>query len=480
MILWGMFAVIATLMTWGADGNTMTGLFLVVLIAGCLAGLMRHVYEREHVPTFTTIVVLIAAYCPRAWEALEQGFAFPLYASADSVALAMLSLICFLVVAIFVGKLTAGFFARPAAVVEHFVTAGRPGIGVVAMGISVGISAVAGFRAGMWSHYAEIIEIESGGIRLELLYFPMLFAFSAAIGRATLKEAITENSRTMRTLAMGAAWVFTIALLFIAQSRRMMLGALILAITSAWLESKKISLFRAGFVSAGLAGLGGLLLVGSYLWRQEAPADSAVDQLSTISNRSVDIDAASKNFSERLTYLWIDATSIENYDALQGRFDLWDSMSTTLIKATPGLIMPDKYLYEKVVCELAYEPLGISTDLPCTPTAEGLIFGGILGLVITATVYGIALGIVTALYRRGSFASVTLCGVALANCLLIECSAFPIVDSMRLLFLTAAMSGTFAWVLRLLNRVRTTNAIIQIRDDRRPLRHVRHAVTAQK
>ena len=61
-----------------------------------------------------------------------------------------------------------------------------------------------------------------------------------------------------------------------------------------------------------------------------------------------------------------------------------------------------------------------------------------------------------------------------------ECSAFPIIDSLRSVFLTAAMSGTFAWTLRLLNRVRTTNAIIQVRDERRPLRHVRHAVSVQK
>jgi len=468
MILWGMFAAVFTLMAWGGDMSSTSGFALVVVLSILFAFLLRHVCRREHVPSFTTALVFIAAYCPNALRALEQGFTFPLPASMDSVALALLALVFFMGIALLTGQLTAALFKRPAKSVEYLVTAGRSEFGALAIGISAAISTVSGFSAGLWSHYADTVQAESGGIRLELLYFPLLFGFSAAMGRATLMETIGEKIQTKRAVIMSALWVGTIALLFIAQSRRMMLGALILAIASAWLDTKRISVVRTGFVSAGLAFLGGVLIIGSYLWRQEGPTKNAVDQMRTISGRSVDLAAASQNFSERLTYLWMDATSIDHFDALEGRFDLWDSFSTTVIKATPGIVMPDKYLTDKIVCERSYEVLGMVTDMPCTPITEGLIFGGLPGLVLTAACFGLILGMVSALYRRGTFVSITLSGVALSNCLLIECSAFPIIDAIRLLLLTISMTAVFSWTLRLLNRLRTNNTIIQVHANRRP------------
>jgi hypothetical protein len=480
MTLWVMFASVLTLMVWGGDMTSSSGFVLVTLLAGLIALLLRHVYRREHVPSFTTALVFIAAYCPSALKAVEQGFTFPLPASVDAVGIALAALVAFLSVAILVGQLTAGLFDRPIKSIERLVSAGRPEFGAIAIGMSTIVSTFSGFSAGLWSHYADTVQVESGGIRLELLYFPLLFGFSAAMGRATLKEVIGEKMHQTRAFLMASLWIGTIALLFIAQSRRMMLGALILAITSAWLDTTRISVVRTGFVSAGLAFLGGILVVGSYLWRQEAPTSNAVDQMRAISGRSVDIAAASQNFSERLTYLWIDATSIDHFDSLEGRFDLWDAFSTTVIKATPGILMPDKYATDKVVCERAYEALGMFNDLPCTPITEGLIFGGIFGLIITAACFGLSLGIVTALYRRGTFAMVTLSGVALSNCLLIECSSFPIVDSLRLLLLTISMTAAFAWALRLLNRLRTTNTVIQVNTRRHPRAVYHQAVISEK
>lgn len=480
MILWVMFAAVLSLMVSGSDLTSSSGFVLVTLLAVPLALLLRHVYRREHVPSFTTALVFVAAYCPNALRSLEQGFTFPLPASVDAVGLALIALVSFMGIAILAGQLTAALFERPAKAVEKFVTAGRLEFGALAIGMSAVVSTISGFSAGLWSHYAETVQMESGGIRLELLYFPLLFGFSAAMGRATLKEVIGEKMQMKRAVVMASIWMSTIALLFIAQSRRMMLGALILSIASAWLDSTRISVVRTGVVSAALAFLGGILVIGSYLWRQETPTNNAVDQMRAISGRSVDIGAASQNFSERLTYLWIDSTSIDHFDALEGRFDLWDSFSTTIIKATPGIIMPDKYSTDKIVCERAYEALGMVTDLPCTPITEGLIFGGFAGLVTTAACFGLTLGIVTALYRRGSFAMITLSGVALSNCLLIECSAFPIVDALRLLLLTISMTAVFSWTLRLLNRMRTNNTIIQVQTRRHPRAVYPRAITSEK
>jgi len=461
MLLWLMFASILALMTWGADMTSSSGFFLVMFLAGALALLMRHVSRREHVPSFTTLVVFVAAYCPNALKSIEQGFAFPLPASGEAVSLALIAFVSFLGISIGTAQLSARILDRPAKGVEYIVTAGRPEFGAVGMGVAAAISTMSGFGAGMWSHYAETVEIQSGGIRLELLYFPLLFGFSAAMGRATLKEVIGEKVQTARAAAMISLWIGTVLLLFIAQSRRMMLGALILAIASAWLDSTRVSILRTGLVAAALSFLGGILLIGSYLWRQEGPTGNAVEHMRVISGRSVDIAAASQSFSERLTYLWIDSTSIDHFDALEGRFDLWDAFSTTVIKATPGIIMPDKYLTGKIVCEDAYESLGMFIDLPCTPVTEGLLFGGIGGLVFTAASFGATLGIVTALYRRGTFACITLAGVAMSTLVLIECSAFPIVDSARLFLLTMSLATVFAWTARLLYRMRSTNTTVR-------------------
>lgn len=462
MALWAMFVLVSTLMVWGADLSSLPGFAFVVMLAAPLAFMLRHVYRREHVPSLTMALVFVAAYCPNALRALEQGFTFPLPASVDAVALALLALVFFITLALLAAQATSSVLERPAKAVEYVVTAGRPEFGAIAIGVTAGISTISGFSAGLWSHYADTVQAESGGIRLELLYFPVLFGFSAAVGRSTLKEIIGEKLQPTRAAVMGALWIGTIALLFIAQSRRMMLGALILAVASAWLDTTRISLVRTGIATAGLAFLGGVLLIGSFLWRQEGPTSNAVEHMRTISGRSVDILAASQNISDRLTYLWIDSTSIDHFDALEGRFDLWDSFSTTVIRATPGIVMPDKYLTDKVVCERAYEALGMIHDLPCTPITEGLIFGGVSGLAITASFFGLALGIVTALYRRGNFVMVTVCGVSLSNLLLIECSAFPIVDSMRMLLLTVSMTSVFAWTIRLFNRMRTNTTIMQV------------------
>lgn len=452
MILWGIFVGVVVVMAWGG-GSTMGGLFLVAIFAGLTSLLLRYVYHRDHVPAFAAVLVLIAAYFPSAWQALDKGFVYPIFASDDAVALALFALIIFMGVALGVQRLSVKWFVRPAEGLEYVATAGRPGVGTVALGLLLLICTVAGFRTGLWSHYGSstAVKTQSGGVRMELLYLPLLFGFSVATGRAALKELISPRMNTKHAFTATIFWILTIAFLFIAQSRRAMLGALILTLASAWLDSPRISVVRTGFVATGLTGVGAILLVGSYLWRSARPTGNAVEQLQIISNSSVDIEELSQfsqSLADRLTYLWIDSASIEHYQALQNKFDLLDVANSVLIRATPELLMPDKYDTKKIVCEHAYEMLGLRTDLPCTPTAEGIIFGGVPGLFITAAFFGLALGIVTAIYRRGTFASLTLGCAAMYNCVLIECSAFPIIDSLRTLIITGAASGSLAWLLR--------------------------------
>lgn|GEM_PF-6926703 len=449
MVLWGIFAGVVVLMAWGGGGATVTGFGIVLLVAAPITVLLRHTFQRDHIPAFTATLVLASAYCPGAWQAIEKGFVYPIFASGDAVVLALLGLVVFIAVAVGVSRVSADWFARPAGAIEYLASAGRPGIGAVVIAILVVVSTVFGFRSGLWSHYGRLVKAEAGGVRLELLYFPLLFGFSTALGRTAIKEAISQQVNTKRAIAASAIWFFTITLLFIAQSRRIMLGALILTLASAWFGSSRISIIRAGFTAAALAGLGGILVIGSYLWRLAGPARSAMEHLRVISDSSVDVDELSKSFSDRLTYLWIDAASIEHYDALSGRFNLYEVATSTIIRATPALLMPEKYDTPKILCEHAYVSLGLRTDLPCTATTEGIIFGGIEGLFITALVFGIALGIVTALYRRGTFASMALAGAAMYPCVLIECSAFPIVDSLRVLAITFAFSIPLAWLLHL-------------------------------
>lgn len=454
MVLLCIFASFLAMMTWGADITSVTSLVHVMFLAAALALLFRHTSRREHVPSFTTVLVFIAAYCPSALKSIEQGFAVPLRASSEAVSLALLALVIFLVIAVGTGQVFADIFERPAKAVEYLVTAGRPELGALGFGAALAVAMIAAFRTGQWSNYAEIVTVQYGGIRVELLYYPLIFGFSAAIGRAALKEVIGEKIQASRAAVLSFLWAGTIVLLFTTQSRRMMLGALILSIAAAFFESKTISMFRAASVIAGLTLLEGILLVGSYLWRQQGPTGNAVDHILTISERSVDLEAAAHSFSQRLTYLWIDSVTIDHLGTLEGRFDLWDAFSSNVIKATPGLLMPEKYLTKEIVCEDVFDSLGIYIDLPCTPIAEGLLFGGIGGLVATAVFFGLTLGIVTALYRRGSFASIALAAVTMMPFLLIECSAFPIIDASRVSCLVLVLSALFAWPMRFLYEVR--------------------------
>lgn len=449
------FLGMVALMAWGGGGATVTGLLFVVVFAAAISLILGFVYRREHVPACTAIIVLIAAYFPRAWQALERGFSFPITASGDAVAWALLAIIVFMAIAVTVAHVVAPRLEFPAAITEYIATAGRPGVGAVGIGLLVLVSTIAGFRTGMWSHYGDVVKVEAGGVRMELLYFPLLFGFSAAIGRMALKELIGTKIDLQRAVPIGLMWTLTIVLLFIAQSRRAMLGALILTLVSAWLETSRISLIRTVVVTAGLGVLTIALVVGSYLWRHAGPATDAVEQLKVISDSSVNIEDLSQNLSDRLTYLWIDSASIEHYQVLQSQFDLLDVANTSVIRATPELLMPDKYATPKIVCEHAYETLGLRTDLPCTPTAEGIIFGGVPGLLITAFFFGISLGIVTALYRRGTFASLALGGAAMYHSVLIECSAFPIIDSLRMLVIATFVAGSVAWFLRMIHVIWT-------------------------
>ncbi len=455
MLLWGhhvingiVFVAMVALMSWGGGGATVTGLLFVVVFAAAISLVVGFVYRRDHVPACTAIFVLIAAYFPRAWQALEKGFAFPIKASGEAVAWALLALIVFMAIAVSVAHLVAPRLTVPAAIIEYVATGGRPAIGAISIGLLVLVSTIAGFRTGMWSHYGDLVKTDPGGIRMELLYFPLLFGFSVAIGRMALKELIGTEIDLKRAIPTSLIWTLTIVLLFIAQSRRAMLGALILTLVSAWLETTRVALLRTVFVTAGLAVLAIGLAVGSYLWRHAGPATDALEQIKVISDRSVDIEEFSQNFSDRLTYLWIDSASIEHYQILQSDADLYDVANSNIIRATPEIILPEKYATKRVVCENAFAVMGIRTDLPCTPTAEGIIYGGIPGLFITAISYGIGLGIITALYRRSTFSGLALGGTAMYQHVLIECSAFPIIDSMRVLVISIFVAGTVAWVLR--------------------------------
>ncbi len=449
MLLLVMFASLVLLMSWGADVTSASGVALILFLGASFAFLLRQTGRREHIPSLTILVVFIAAYCPSALKWIEQGFWRPLQASKDAVSLALLALLAFLAIAVGTARVVARIFERPAKAVEYIATAGRPELGAIGVSCAVAIAMIAAFRTGLWSHYAEMVKLQRGGIRLELLYYPFLFGFSAAIGRVALKEVIGEKINTFKATVWTSLWVGSIVFLFITQSRRMMVGALVLAIASATLESEHISKVRAGLAAVALLVLQGLLLVGSFLWRQQGPTKDAFEQILTISDRSVDFDAAAQSFSQRLTYLWIDSTSIDHFDVLSERYDLWDAFSSHIIKATPGLLLPDKYLTNKIVCEDVYESLGLHIDLPCTPITEGLLFGGIGGLVVTGAIFGFALGIITAIFRQGSFTSTAIAAITMMTLVLIECSAFPIIDASRSFAFILTMSASIAWLLRL-------------------------------
>ncbi len=248
-------------------------------------------------------------------------------------------------------------------------------------------------------------------------------------------------------------------LLFMTQIRRFMLFAMVLAVVLLASEVPAIvRLLRSPrqllVLSASFAVVGVIVVIGSAAWRASAQrfqTNSVTVRLSDTMSQlgTVNEQATLRTDRQRLTYLWLDASTIQVAPQIAGSMSLDDMFSGTVISSIPGVLYPDKYKYPPVACESAFVRLGVLRDLPCTAQAEGFIADGMWGVAVVAIVWGIVLALATALFRRRTVLGQVLAIHLMVPLIGLETSAFPMVRSARLALLGGVAVVLLAALARL-------------------------------
>lgn len=275
--------------------------------------------------------------------------------------------------------------------------------------VLLAMTTIAALIAGRLSYYGEGAEanpLESGGIRLELFYDSALFLAITfpLLGRVYRPSETTETSKPGRR-ALWLVWMAGLVLLvFILQSRRVMLICAAIA-GLVWLAESRQSraaarLLRRRVVLLAVMML--LMIIGSNAWRTvgDTGGTTITERLERVFTGVGDVDI-SQRIDDRLTYLWFDSISRDLAGVRNSPLDIGALLSSSLASVIPRMVWDDKDSITPATCEAAFEPLGIDSDMPCTPQTEGWIAGGLLGFLIAALGWGLTLGIAEALVARG-------------------------------------------------------------------------------
>lgn len=357
-------------------------------------------------------IQFLLVYVPGVGDGVELGVTrVRLTASPESVLEAVAFLALFLAL---LGLVAAGTrrwldrLARPRerTSAEERLRIQKAVIGVAALML---MTMVAAFLAGRWSYYHDRADADaqaSGGIRLELFYESALFLAITfgLIGRAYSNHAPTEpTTQAARTARFGIA-AGLVLLLFILQSRRVMVICAAIA-GLVWLAESRRTRAAARALRRRLALLAAMLLimiVGSTAWRaggdSEAPTLTARFERVFTDFGGTDI---SQTIDDRLTYLWFDAISRDLEGVQNSPLNVGDLFLSSLARVVPRVVWSDKDTIPDMSCETAFAALGIDSDLPCTPQTEGWLAGGVLGLLLAALGWGITLGVAEVLVSRG-------------------------------------------------------------------------------
>lgn len=390
-------------------------------------------------------VLNASAYAPGLGDAVRDGMplaALQLMTRGDSVQAAIGMLVLFLVTAAAGSVLLVPSVARwlPRKSLE---TQRRRRSVWAGLGLLLAASFAISLATGTWSAYGAEHSLGSrdGMFRLEFFYDPALFgAFGLTTTRLSREYSLPPAQRG-RTRWLWMFLSVVVLLQFTRQIRRMMLASIVYAVVAVidelplaqrLLRSPSRLLAGALLLATVMAGV----LVGSNVWRRSATefsTNSIGQRVADLSGRISETSAEDLSQDrDRLTYLGLDAATIENQAQLSGAFSLDDLFLRTVIVNTPGMVLRSKYLYPMQTCETAFLRLGGDTDLPCTPQSEGYLAAGLVGVVVVALSWSLLLAFATALYRQGG--SLALVGAMhlILPLTSLETSAFPIVSALRI------------------------------------------------
>jgi len=166
-----------------------------------------------------------------------------------------------------------------------------------------------------------------------------------------------------------------------------------------------------------------------------------------------------EGFESRLTYLWFDAMVHDLTRTQNAELDGGALFVSALVTAVPRSLFAAKAEFEQLSCEAGLEGFaGMDVDLPCTPAGEGFLIWGLLGVLLSGTLWGLTLGVAEACVAKGP-GLVRVFGLFLFYpFVLVETGVFAGVQALRLSLIGAISVGLLAALVRTLRGRRGPHA----------------------
>lgn len=442
------FAAVMVLLAFPRKEIGMTGLLAVVGWATFATVVVGWLLRANALPTATIVAAITLAYTQGIGDAAEDGLRYGGFQpTGENVVLALLGVGFFLGTAAVVSRLILSAAERRATTKKAMSSMPEETL-IKAMLIFLFATFIAALATGLWSFWGDrsIALEESGGfLKLELFYAPTLVvtAWFGTLARRDANAALGPGGSNRRL--GGRVWAMALALglmLFALQSRRLMVvvGLMLVFVLITTTDRREIRTMVTRALA--LAGLFFVISTGSAGWRDLATesrvsmADRFEGALDTVGDTR-----AFEQIESRLTYLWFDAVAHQLTDA-GIELSISELGLSNLALAVPRVLFPAKEEVEQVACENYLEGLSLPNDLPCTPSGEGVLWAGFLGIMLAGIIAGINLGTSEILVRRGGFARIFGLFLLIPFAML-ELGFFGFISGLRL-----ALIGTgFVWIV---------------------------------
>ncbi|MFT7582888.1 MAG: hypothetical protein ACI9MR_004573 [Myxococcota bacterium] len=411
---------------------------------------LSYILLRRNLPYVAVFVMLNAlGYGASVGDGLALGLTrVGLTATPASAWLAMWALLGFLSV---ISAVAVALNRRTPKVQRTPVSSEWLGAVNIGFWLLFSLCALAAFATSSWTNYGGAqVTRDTGGLRAELLYASMLLAAAGWLAMTQRGKGEARRSRLHRWIRV--AMISGVALLLFAmQSRRLMLAAAAL-VGTLWLLDHTVRTKPAanravkGLILVAALGLG---LVASAAWRDAARQQSThIGLFEGVTAAFTKLDSFDPDeVNERMTYFWVDATTIELSRHLDNRLSAADVFVAQLAFVTPTVIFAGKRDIPLLTCETVYDSVGVQNDLPCTAITEAFLAGGWFTLLWVAGLWGLFLGLLEHLRLWGGPLGRLFSLIALAEFTTIETGLFPMLQGIRDGLLTVLFVGFCALAL---------------------------------